>query len=248
MAVDAEGAQAHAGVLYGRFTRRLRAVAIDFTLFLAAMVAALQIAITLNNSDLARIVGFGFMAGFFLYEPLMVSIAGGTSGHYLSNLRVVDDRTRGNVSFLKAVARVVIKTVLSWYSFVSMAAARRHQAVHDLLTRSTVQVRDPTKALPSHYSRERVELSAPGMPSRTRRIVVIVAYVLASYMVLGVVMQGLIIAGFLRRACLHYDRYSVCSYGDHVLMAVLGLAWIVLVVLCVGRGWRGRLWGARVRA
>lgn len=239
MAVGAEAAQAPASVMYARFTRRLRGVAIDLILFLVAMVVALQLAVALNNSDISRVIGFGFMAGFFLYEPLMVWLAGGTVGHYLSNLRVVDDRTQGNVSFLKALARVAIKTVLSWYSFISMAAARRHQAVHDLLTRSTVQVWDPAKASPSHYAREREEPSGPGMPSRARRIAVIVAYVLTSYIVLGVALYAL-----LPRACLAYKR---CSTGEYFLMIGLGLVWIVVVVLCVGRGWRGRLWGARIR-
>jgi hypothetical protein len=31
-----------------------------------------------------------------------VSLVGGTIGHNLSNLRVVDDRSHGNVSFLRA--------------------------------------------------------------------------------------------------------------------------------------------------
>ena len=52
-------------------------------------------------------------------------------------MRVVDDRG-GNVSFIKALARMIIKSLLSWYSFLAMAMTSRHQAVHDLLPRSTV--------------------------------------------------------------------------------------------------------------
>src|SRR6516162_4755474 len=103
---------------YARFTRRLRGILIDFMLFLVALVIALQI--TVNSGDFARVIGFGFVAGFFLYEPLLVSFAGGTIGHYLSNLRVVDDRSHGNIGILKAFVRVAIKTVLGWYSFISM--------------------------------------------------------------------------------------------------------------------------------
>ena len=66
---------------YARFSRRLRGIAIDFILFTVAMVVALQIAIALNSDDLARVIGFGFMAGFFMYEPILVSFAGGTIGH-----------------------------------------------------------------------------------------------------------------------------------------------------------------------
>jgi len=69
-----------------------------------------------------------------LYEPVLVSVTGSSIGHYLSNLRVVDDRTRGNVGFLKAIARLGIKTLLGVYSFLTMAVTSHHQAVHDLLT------------------------------------------------------------------------------------------------------------------
>jgi hypothetical protein len=118
--------------------------------------------------------------------------------------------------------------------------------VHDLLTRSTVQIRDPAKALPSHYSRERVELSSPGMPSRWRRIVVIVPYLIASYIVVVLVVGGLYVSGLVSRACMHdYDR---CSAGQFFLMVALNVAWLVGMAFCIGLGWRGRLWGARRRA
>lgn len=214
-------------------------------LFIAAMVVALQIAVAFNSDDVARVVGFGFLAGFFLYEPLLVWLTGGTVGHYLSNLRVVDDRSHGNVSFLKALARVAIKLVLSWYSFLIMTAARRHQAVHDMLTRSTVQIRDPAKALPHHYSRERAEPASPGMPSYMRRIVVIVLYLLGSFVLLGVVTGGLMSTGVYSPACVDYGR---CSAGDKLVEAASGVCLLVVWALCIGWGWRGRLWGARRRA
>jgi hypothetical protein len=220
-------------------------MAIDFMLFLVAMVCALQMAVALNSDNLSRVLGFAFVAGFFLYEPVLVSRAGGTVGHYLSNLRVIDDRGHGNVSFSKAVARVLIKAVLGWYSFISMAAARRHQAVHDLLTRSTVQIRDPAKARPQDYSRERVELSHPGMPSRMRRLLVIVAYLLASFVVLVLAVQALVLAGAYSKDCI---RYSLCSGGDRLVDIAFGIVLLVLLALCIGFGWRGRLWGARRRA
>jgi hypothetical protein len=77
-------------------------------------------------------------------------LAGGTIGHYLCNMWVVDDRG-GNVSFIKAFGRMIIKSLLGWYSFLAMVMTSRHQAVHDLLTRSTVQMRDLTKSKPYHF-------------------------------------------------------------------------------------------------
>jgi len=242
------GDQAHAThrapPKYARFTRRLRGLALDFILFLVLMVCALQIAVAFNNSELARIVGFGFAIGFFLYEPLLVSLLGGTVGHYLSNMRVVDDRTNGNVSFLKAVGRVAIKAILGWYSFISMVAARRHQAVHDLLTRSTVQIRDPALAKLGDYASERVELSSPGMPSIVRRITVIMLYLLVMYVIVTVFFLAFVFVGLISNECLRRQQW--CSGTDNVVMSILGLCMLAVMVLCLGLGWRGRLWGARM--
>ena len=70
-------------------------------------------------------------------------------------MRVVDDRTGGNVHFLKAVARLIIKTLLGWLSFLAMATTRRHQALHDLWTESTVQIREVERAERHHYAEAR---------------------------------------------------------------------------------------------
>jgi len=58
-----------------------------------------------------------------------------------------------------------------------VVTTQRHQAVHDLLTHSTVQIRDRSKAEPHHY-RQAETFSQPGMPSKGRRVVVTGAYLL----------------------------------------------------------------------
>jgi uncharacterized RDD family membrane protein YckC len=130
---------------YVRFTRRVQAVLVDTIIFMIVLAGALAVAVAFASDNIARIVGFTVAATWLFYEPMLVSLTGGTIGHYLYNMRVVDDRG-GNVNFLKTVARVVIKSLLGWYSFVAMAMTHRHQAIHDLLTSSTVQIRDLAKA------------------------------------------------------------------------------------------------------
>ena len=166
---------AAAGPAYGRFSRRVRAFVIDWIIIMLLLISALFAAVSANSDRIGRILGFTFVGIFLLYEPLLVSFTGSTVGHYLTNLRVVDDRTRGNVGLPKAAARLVIKTLFGIYSFITMAATSRHQAVHDVMTRSTVQIRDCSKASSHHYVAERTELLSPGMPSRLRRVVVISA-------------------------------------------------------------------------
>jgi hypothetical protein len=146
---------------------------------------------------------------------------------------------------LKATARVAIKALLSWYSFITMPGARRYQAVHDLLTRSTVQIRDPARAKAHHYGLERNELSLPDMPSRIRRILMIGAYQLVAFIALAPVTYVLLISGIYSKACVDYRRQ--CSDAERLVEIALGMCVLGLFALFIGLGWKGRLWGARRR-
>jgi hypothetical protein len=183
------------------------------------------------------------IVALLLYEPILVSRIGGTLGHYFNNLRVVDKDDGGNISFPKACARAVIKGVLGLYSFVILAATSRNQAVHDLLTGSTVQIRDPAKALPSQYMIERTELAATDMPSPRRRLAVISGYLLLTVIVYLLITRGIIAAGLISDGCI--DR-NVCSASDRILSLNLGLTLLAAGAACITLGWRGRLIGARI--
>ena len=156
MTVDSEASpDTHA---YARFTRRVQGVFIDVIIFMLILAVALMLAVSFASDHIARILGATVAATWLFYEPLLVSLTGGTIGHYLCNMRVVDDHG-GNISFIKAFARMIIKSLLGWYSFLAMAMTSRHQAVHDLLTRSTVQMRDLGKAQPYHFRGRREPLT-----------------------------------------------------------------------------------------
>jgi uncharacterized RDD family membrane protein YckC len=230
---------------YGRFSRRLKAVVIDWMIIMLLLVAALFAAVSANSDRIGRILGFTVAVIWLLYEPLLVSLTGSTIGHYLTNLRVVDNRSHRNISFPKAVARVVIKGVLGLYSFVTMATTSRHQAVHDLLTQSTVQIRDLSKASQHHYVAERAELLSPAMPSHGRRVLVIVGYLAIAFVFAGLIMFGAMRANLLSTACLDHNR---CSPSENLVTYGVSFGWIGLSVLCIIQGWRGRLFGGRFRA
>ena len=227
---------------YARFTPRLRALVIDFAIMAALMVIALFVAIASSAENIARVLGFTVVAVWLLYEPLFVWLYGGTLGHTRSNLRVVDNRTQGHVGLLKAVARTIIKSALGWVSFVTMLTTRRSQAVHDLLTQSTVQIRDRAKARPHQFIGERLEFASDTMPSAARRIAIILVYVLLSFVL--VIVGDLILsrAGLVRDACTLRGR---CSRFEELVATALGLAWIALAIVLIVLGWRGRLPGAR---
>jgi uncharacterized RDD family membrane protein YckC len=231
---------------YGRFSRRLKAVVIDGIVMLLLTVAALIIAVSTGSDSVGRILGFTVIAIWLLYEPLLVSLTGSTIGHYRTNLRVVDNQTHGNISFLKAVVRVIIKGVLGIYSFITMATTSRHQAVHDLLTGSTVQIRDRSKARSGDYVTARTGRTNPGMPSAGRRLLVIAAYVVTANVLTFLILVGLVATDLVSISDECIDR-DLCSASDKAVLWAMGIGMIGIPVFCIVQGWRGRLYGCRIR-
>ena len=230
--------------LYGRFPRRLRGIIIDWILSMILLFGALVVASSVRSDHLSRALGILVVLMLVLYEPILVSLTGGTFGHYLTNLRVVDERHHGNVSFLKALARFALKGLLGWYSFIVMTATRRNQAMHDLLTRSTVQIRDPAKARPEHYITERADFQGPEMPSRSRRAAVVCVYLLLAFGVYALALIGAEAVGALPPGCMNH---SDCSTVARLLTMGWAVIWLAGSAACVGLGWRGKLLGARRR-
>jgi uncharacterized RDD family membrane protein YckC len=234
-------ASPQAAPVYARFSRRLRAVLLDALLFVAAFyVGALLIASASPSDSVRRALWFTLVFAILLYEPVLVAVWGGTIGHRLTNLRVVDDRDDRNISFIKAVVRALIKAVLGWLSFLTMTVARRHQALHDVLTRSTVQIRDKSKARPFHYASERKIEPVAGLPSRARRVTVVIAYIVLAYFGLSVASLP-----FLSDACV-FTRH--CSALEVTMSYVVGGIWFALTAFFIIFGWKGRLWGCRAHA
>src|SRR4051812_8090619 len=99
---------------YARFPARLRAILIDWILG----TVLLFVVVLVGRDDFSRALGILVVIVLVSYEPVLVSVTGGTLGHYFNNLRVVDQRHHGNVSFLKALARFALKGLLGWYSFI----------------------------------------------------------------------------------------------------------------------------------
>lgn len=242
IAPETAAADATSPPLYARFSRRLRGLFIDWTLSLVVILSALMIASSLRNDDVSRALGVAVVLIVLLYEPVLVSMTGGTIGHHLTNMRVVDDAHGGNVSLPKACARFVIKSVVGIYSFIAMATTRRNQAVHDLLTRSTMQIRDVSKALPGEFVGESAELVHPDMPSRRRRIAVIAAYFVVAFIAAYAVLIGLGLTGVISTRCVFED---ICTQRENRIADVVAAIWLIGCVVLFIAGWRGWLFGAR---
>lgn len=223
---------------FGSILSRIRAMVFDAVVVAAGIVAILVVlAVAEEVPGSGRVGVFALFALLLLYEPVTVAWRGGTIGHRRANLRIVDERTGANPSLGRAALRFVLKSTLGLLSFVTIVITRRHQAIHDGLTGTTVQIRDLAVADPAEIRWELDDAEPPGLPSRGRRLVVIAAYVLASMIAMGV---GLV--PLLSESCLLYDR---CTATEELTSTTMGLAWLVASAVCIVAGWRGRLWGAR---
>jgi len=223
---------------YARFSRRLRALLFDVILYaILFYVGAIAIDLMKPSDGVRRTLWLAIGLAILFYEPILVSALGGTVGHRLTNLRVVDDRTAGNLKFPKAVLRVIVKDLLGWFSFLSMTLTRRNQALHDVVTHSTVQIRDQSKASSSHYIAERLPEIIAGLPSARRRVLVIVSYIALAYVVVSIASLP-----FVSEPCAMRSR---CSPSEHAVSFALFGLWFVLSAFFMLFGWRGRLWGCR---
>jgi uncharacterized RDD family membrane protein YckC len=222
---------------YARFSRRAQAFLLDALVYVVLIVVLLIAAPLVGTTPTAQRVLFGLIvAAALLYEPLFVMTEGGTLGHRWTNLRVVDNRFGTKLGFFRAFLRFLVKAALGWFSFVSMAFTRRHQAIHDLVTGSHVRVRDLSLALPEHYT----AIRPPVEVGILRRLTVIAAYNLLLIVLIVIVL--LPIEGRISDACWDAD---ICTTGENAFFGLMGLVWIALSVLIVALGWRGRLPGAR---
>jgi len=225
-------------VFYPRLVRRVRAYLVDQMVLLAVVAAWLALLPWMQEWSPAQriLVLFGLL---LLAEPCLVSWTGGTIGHHVMRLRVRDAHTERNLGLIRATFRALLRLMLGWLSLLFILLTRRRQALHDVLLNSVVVIGRPKglpaydliAALPFHLDR------AAGMPSRWRRMLIVLVYLLAATVAVSATAGHLISS-----QCSSND---VCTGAEEIAQAVLGWAWLAAVVVIVVLGVRGRLWGAR---
>lgn len=105
--------QAEAPQLYANFPRRLNGLSVD-TIVLAAFAAiVITLASTLDTTGAIRpALGVLFWTVLLLYEPVLVWRRGGTVGHQVMNLRVLDNATGRRTRVGRGAGMVVNPTRL----------------------------------------------------------------------------------------------------------------------------------------
>ena len=153
---DPTGAGPHAPelVLYARVWPRVKAILVDWAVIVGAFVVAALVGTHVQGAGAAAFVAW--VAVWALYDPIMVSLTGGTLGHHALNLRVVSDRTGGRPSFPAAFLRNLAKTFFGAVSLLAMAVSSRSKALHDWVAGTPVQARDPGAARSRDFSKVRL--------------------------------------------------------------------------------------------
>ena len=225
---------------YATFTRRFRAVVVDTAVVSGALVLLLIVGGFADNVPGSGRIVLVLMVGLvFLYEPIFVWRRGATIGHAANNLRVLADRTGRPPGLARSFIRYVIKLVLGLPSFITMAFTRRHQAVHDVLTRTTVQPTSIAGVEEHDFHLERVQSPEVVLPSRLRRVSVMIAYLVGVFLIYGVILVALDPENCAQQ--------QSCTGSKRVVVAGIWFAWLAISIAIVVAAWKGLLLGARQR-
>ena len=123
---------------YPGLPARIKALMADFVVLLILMTCVTYLFSNLQSVlDNGRIIAFIFI--FFLYDPILTSVFGGTIGHHLIGLRVKrEDESGKNILLHMAILRFIMKSLLGWISLLTVTGNDKKRAIHDFLAQSVV--------------------------------------------------------------------------------------------------------------
>jgi uncharacterized RDD family membrane protein YckC len=225
-------------VFYPRLVRRVRAYLIDQMVLLAVFAAWLFVLPWIEGFTPAQKI-LALIAPMWLAEPCLVSLTGATIGHRLMRLRICDAHIDRNLGLVRATLRAVLRLLLGWLSVLFILVTRRRQALHDVLLGSVVVIARP-EGLPAYdlLAALPFDLQRPaGMPSKWRRLLIVLLYLLGASVAIGVAAVVLI-----SPQC---SSDEMCTREEEISQAVCGWTWLALAAAIVVLGMRGKLWGAR---
>ena len=238
--MDAGPAASAPDIRYARLSRRLQAAVVDAAVYLTMPAAAALVALAVADGRPHRPLAWALGVAAFLYEPVLVSVRGATIGHAAKGVRVLALDTGRPPGFPRALGRFVAKAATGLLTAPLVSLTPRHQALHDLLAGTVVEVRD------GPHASVRRDAYPPGIPGArppltagriARRVIVTAAWSL----LLALAVAALVDL-FASEACI---QGRVCSGGEIALLAIAGQAWVVTQYALLWFGLAGRLRGAR---
>lgn len=178
----------------------------------------------------------------FILDPLLVATMGMTIGHRIMGMRICKQDSLRKLNILEATLRFIVKVFFGWLSLVSVLITQRHQAIHDMAVKSLVIIANPEKFEDHEKLTERIDEKREGWtyPSKKRRVIVIFVYLLLVYYLIGI---GIVLLTFLLWEVIGLQSH----YSEMVPNIIGGIALIASTFHLVQKGWRGQLWGCRLR-
>lgn len=226
--------------MYPSIAKRIKASLADSVVIMTfiTLIMAVYIYIGIETPIIFFLIGL-FV---FLYEPILVSWQGKTLGHKIFKFRVIDVQTINNISFLRAIARFIIKSLFGIVSLFWAFFTNRQQALHDIATRSIVISLDisdesiKTNGLPEiPFSSSPVDTM---QVSIFRRVVVSLIW-FTIFFVLSWMIYGLVVPAECLEDNIKSD--SFCGF----LEDLMGYIVIGILIMCFVVGSKGKLFGAR---
>ena len=225
----------HTSVAYPFLPRRVYAAALDGWILVLGIAAIILFVGPLHPSPW---VYFSLFAILSLIEPVLISTTGGSIGHHVFGIRIIDQSSGNHIGFFRALVRSVTKYIFGVFSLFFISTTKRYQALHDLAVKSLVILKDPSSpsAIP-HQKEQLLEEALYQYPSLWRRGAIITLYsVISLYILLAISMI------FVTGTCSQENR---CSRGEDAIFLLGDLASLVVIPTLMIFGVKGRLWGAK---
>jgi uncharacterized RDD family membrane protein YckC len=221
---------------YPRLIRRIRALLIDFVIILIVLVLSFLLAGVFEQASNLIRAAIAFIP-VILYEPLLVSIKGGTIGHQIMGVEVVSVKSKLRLNFLVSLFRSILKFIFGFPSLYFVLTTKNHQALHDILSNSLVVIKADS-SLPLH---EKLDIRTENLdyvyPSKLRRVSVTVGYVAVAFIAL--ILSFVL---FMSESCIESNK---CNNQEHTFNIVINLLFWLLFGYFLVAGWRSRLYGCR---
>lgn len=125
-------------VIFPTLLTRVKALMIDVVVILGIFsIASLVIGEFDGAPNFVR--GLIFVFSLYLYEPIFISIFGGTIGHNILKVKIrkINHQDK-KLNIFQASLRFVTKYLLGWISFLTITANKRKRGIHDMTSGSIV--------------------------------------------------------------------------------------------------------------
>ncbi len=125
-------------IIYGSLGQRVKAIFVDsLVIAVFGVLTSMLLREFSDIPDYYRAVPFVFI--FLIYDPLFVSLFGGTLGHLVMGLRVREAKEQTKkIIFPFAFIRFIVKICLGWLSLLTVTGNKKKQSIHDSVIGSVV--------------------------------------------------------------------------------------------------------------